>query len=168
MIYFTSDTHFHHKNIIKYSNRPFKDIEEMNDKIVENWNKTVKPNDLVFHLGDVIFSKDHSILKKLNGNINFLWGNHDKDASWNYIHYKELNYNNKFFVLCHFPLLTWNKSRKGSIHLHGHCHGTINDLNTNLKRFDVGVDCYNFTPVSIDQIIEEADKKPVVDVRSYD
>lgn len=168
MIYFTSDTHFGHANILKYSNRPFKDVKEMDEAIVENWNKTVKQNDEIYHLGDVIFSKDHSILKRLNGKKTFLYGNHDKNASWNYIYYKELKYKKNLFILSHFPFLTWNKSKYGSIHLHGHCHGTINDLNKSLKRFDVGVDCYNFTPVSIEQIIEESKAKNTIDIREYD
>jgi len=167
-IFFTSDTHFSHANIIQYSKRPYKDVKEMDEALVENWNKVISYKDTVYHLGDVIFSKDHSILKKLNGYITFIKGNHDKNATWDTLDYKELKYNNRLFILCHYPLLTWNKARHGSIHVHGHCHSTINDLNKNLRRFDVGVDCYNYTPVSIDQIIEEADKKEIIDVRNYD
>lgn len=168
MIYFTSDTHFSHANIIEYSKRPYKDVKEMDEALVKNWNDTVTPKDTVYHLGDVIFSKDHSILERLNGTINFLYGNHDKGASWDSLDYEEIKYNGTLFVLCHYPLLTWNKARRGSIHLHGHCHGTVNHLNTNLRRFDVGVDVYNYRPVSIDQIIQEAEAKAIMDVREYD
>lgn len=166
--FFTSDTHFGHANIIEYSKRPYKDVKEMDEALVKNWNETVSPTDTVYHLGDVIFSKDHSILKRLNGTINFLYGNHDKGASWAALDYEEIKYKGVLFVLCHYPLLTWNKARRGSIHLHGHCHGTVNHLNTDLRRFDVGVDVYNYRPVSIDQIIQEAEAKPVKDAREYD
>lgn len=180
MIFFTSDTHFGHSNIIKYSKRPFADANEMDEALVENWNKTVSAKDDIWHLGDIIFSKDLSILDRLNGKKHFLKGNHDEylirndyhydihsyDPSWR--DYYELKYKDIKFVLCHYPLLTWNKARYGSIHLHGHCHGTVNHLNTNIKRFDVGVDVYNYTPVSIDQIIEEANSKNTEDPRSYD
>ena len=168
MIYFTSDTHFGHKNIIKYCNRPFSSVEEMDNALVENWNKVVRSNDTIYHLGDVTFSKNHSILDKLNGYKTFLMGNHDHERSWPTIDYKEIKYNGYRFILCHFPLLTWNNARHGSIHCHGHCHGTINHLNQNLLRFDVGVDVYNYTPVSIEQIIEESKTKNVLDVRKYD
>lgn len=167
-IWVTSDTHFSHANIIKYCNRPFKDVIEMDNKLVEFWNEIVSPKDTVYHLGDVIFSKNHDILKKLNGNINFLFGNHDKDPTWKGQDYFELKYKGELFIFFHYPLLTWNKARYGSIHCHGHCHGTINHLNVNLKRFDVGVDVYGYKPVLIDQIIDEAKMKPKIDVRDYD
>ncbi len=176
MIYFTSDTHWGHANIIEYSKRPYKDVKEMDEALVKNWNDIVTPDDTVYHLGDVMFSKDYYILDRLNGTKYFLWGNHDSDRfieqldkrSLSLKDYHEFKYNGHLFVLCHFPLLTWNKARKGSIHLHGHCHGTVNHLNTNLRRFDVGVDVYNYRPVSIDQIIQEAEAKAIMDVREYD
>lgn len=140
----------------------------MDENLVENWNTVVSKDDTIYHLGDVIFSKDHSILRRLNGNKLFLVGNHDIDRSWYAIDYEEIKYKGVKFVLCHYPLLTWNRARRGAIHLHGHCHGTVNHLNTNLRRFDVGVDVYNYKPVSIDQIIDEAANKPVLDAREYD
>jgi len=152
-IYLTSDTHFGHNNIIEYSKRPFKDVTEMDEALVENWNKVVTNKDTIYHLGDVIFSRDHSILKRLNGHINFLYGNHDKNASWKAIDYEEIKYSGRLFVLCHYPLLTWNKARHGSIHLHGHIHSEV-PIYSNVARYDVGVDANNYTPVSIEQIIE--------------
>lgn len=68
MIYLTSDTHFSHANIIEYSKRPFANVDEMDEALVNNWNKVVTPKDIVYHLGDVIFSKNHSILRRLMGN----------------------------------------------------------------------------------------------------
>lgn len=81
MRYFTSDTHFGHKNIIKYSNRPFADFEEMDWKIVDNWNNTVGPTDVVYHLGDTALgdsSRWDNIFKSLNGYKVLVVGNHDR------------------------------------------------------------------------------------------
>jgi calcineurin-like phosphoesterase family protein len=79
--FFTSDTHFGHKNIIKYSNRPFKDVDDMNWQIVNNWNKTVSPDDVVYHLGDVAlgpWTEWDNILTRLNGYKILVVGNHDR------------------------------------------------------------------------------------------
>lgn len=82
MIYFTSDTHFHHKNIIKYCDRPFNDVYFMNRTLVNNWNKKVNESDTVYHLGDVGFSSNtHDTVKKLNGKKVLIMGNHDYNLS---------------------------------------------------------------------------------------
>ena len=80
-IFFTSDSHFCHSNIIKFCDRPFKDVEEMNEILIDNWNKTVGPNDIIYHLGDFCFAGSaewHSILGRLNGRIHLILGNHDE------------------------------------------------------------------------------------------
>lgn len=80
-VWYTSDTHFYHENIIKYCGRPFKDVNQMNEIIIRNWNERIQPNDLVYHLGDFgLFSKGREpqdILNRLNGNIHLIKGNHD-------------------------------------------------------------------------------------------
>ena len=79
-IFFTSDTHFTHNNIIKFCNRPFKDVEEMNQTLVDNWNKVVGPTDIIYHLGDFCFAGSaewHSIIGQLNGRIHLILGNHE-------------------------------------------------------------------------------------------
>lgn len=165
MIYFTSDTHFWHSNVIKYSNRPFDNIEQMNDVLIKNWNSVVKPEDQIWHLGDFSFAnqeKTKEIFSRLNGKINLVFGNHDQTLKkianfklYNYVEsyqdYKELRVNNQLYVLMHYPLLSWNKGHYGSYHLHGHSHGTLNHLNTE-TRLDVGVDNFNYTPVSIEEV----------------
>ena len=78
--WFTSDMHLGHANIIEFTDRPFKDIEDMNSKLIANWNARVKPNDTIFHLGDFCFHSGlsaNSYLKKLNGNVILIKGNHD-------------------------------------------------------------------------------------------
>ncbi len=165
MKYVTSDTHFGHGNIIKYCDRPFSTIEEMDKTLIDNWNAVVRPEDEVFHHGDLTFHKDvgtlRSILNRLNGSIYFIMGNHDKMVSKNpeiqqrfvwIKDYFELKEAGKHWVMCHFPLLTWHKAHHGSIHTHGHCHGTIDHLNTDTRRIDVGVDPQKYFPVTLENI----------------
>jgi len=78
-IWFTSDTHFYHKNIIKFTNRPWNTVEEMNNALINNWNEVVKPNDTVFHLGDFAFTSNGNwkkLINELNGKIYLILGNH--------------------------------------------------------------------------------------------
>lgn len=160
-IFFTSDTHFGHANIIKYSNRPFTSADYMDEVMITKWNDVVKQNDIVYHLGDVSFRNEQAtkvILARLNGKINFLRGNHDRvmDKLY-YIYggvkdYAEIRMDNQKIVLCHYPLLTWNGAYKGSWMLHGHCHGSVNYMNNDTSRLDVGVDNFNYTPVSFEEI----------------
>lgn len=170
-IWFTSDTHFGHHNIIRYCNRPFADIDHMNETLISNWNSKVKNTDVVYHLGDVIFShkKDVTLnlLRRLNGTKHIVWGNHDK--------YKNLileagfidcgslseitiplggNNLTQKIVLCHYPMVSWNGAFHGVIHLHGHVHGTL-PFDKTLNRMDVGVDNVNFFPVNIHDINEK-------------
>ena len=114
--WFTADTHFGHANIIKYCNRPFKDTVEMNEAIISNWNKVVKAEDLVFHLGDFCWGRnewDFDIyFKRLNGLIVFVKGNHDRNT-WKYHRnkfyssydsYHEIELNGKDITLCHYKM----------------------------------------------------------------
>lgn len=163
-IFFTADTHFNHANIIKYCNRPFNDVEEMNTVMFESWNKVVGQNDLVYVIGDFIFGWTdqfyNKILSNLNGDIILIKGNHDKTSfilqkKKNFFKeikfYEELRINKQKVCLFHYPIEEWNGKHHGSIHLHGHSHG-----NASIKknRYDVGVDVNEFTPVSLDEIIQ--------------
>ena len=79
-VYFTSDTHFYHSNIIGFCKRPFKNVEDMNETLIENWNRVVGQDDIVFHLGDFCLGGSHEwtkILNRLNGKIYLILGNHD-------------------------------------------------------------------------------------------
>ena len=76
-VFFTSDFHANHANIIKYCNRPWNTKEEMTEALIENWNSVVKPDDIVFNLGDFMWASSwNPILEKLNGHIYLIWGNH--------------------------------------------------------------------------------------------
>lgn len=161
-LFFTSDTHFGHKNIIEYCNRPFKDQDEMDERLIANWNSVVPPDGTVFHLGDVSFRKlDHTlaILYRLNGAIHLIRGNHDRqfkatkrfDRFTEIVPYKEISVEGEALVLSHFPIHSWNQQGHGAWHLHGHSHGSLRSVG---KRLDVGVDCFNYTPVSFQQLKE--------------
>ncbi len=157
--FFTSDTHFFHKNIIKYCNRPFDDVDEMNEMMIKNWNDRVRPGDVVYHLGDFAFTKDVKayvkLLDRLNGQIHLVKGNHDwidKEVRPHFASvsdYKELRDGDEMIVLCHYSMRVWNKSNRGSIMLYGHSHG---ELPGNKQTTDVGVDAWNYAPVSIEEI----------------
>ena len=149
MIYFTADEHYGHINIIKYCNRPFKNVDEMNTKIINNHNKVVYDKDTTYHLGDFTLEKDaEKYINRLNGTHIFVKGSHDY---WN----KELPYiieleiNKIYIVLCHYAMRTWPRSHHGSIQLFGHSHG---QLPAEKNQYDVGVDNNNFYPVSFKQI----------------
>ena len=162
-IFFTSDHHFGHKNIIKFSNRPFESVEEMDETMIERWNEKVGPNDDVYHLGDVALcspNKLQKILDRLNGNIHLIKGNHEKSAKqcqdqfvWvkDYHELKvqddEFEKGSQLIVLLHYGMRVWNKAHWGSYHLYGHSHGMLAD-DPKMHSFDVGVDCHDFYPLS--------------------
>jgi calcineurin-like phosphoesterase family protein len=172
MIYFTADTHFGHTNIIKYCDRPFKTANEMDETIIKNWNAIVQPGDLVYHLGDFAFVKKpndvDNILRRLNGQVHIVFGGHDKvarraDGFASTSDLKTIHFGDTIFSLCHYAMRIWNKSHYGAYHLYGHSHGSLPD-DPNALSCDVGVDCWDFTPVSVDQIKKVMSKKTFVPI----
>jgi len=180
MIHFTSDTHWGHKNIIKYSNRPFSSVEEMNEKLILNWNERVQQHDIVYHLGDFAFLPYDQLKKtarRLNGEKHFILGNHDKEIIRNRNDllssgtfatiqpYYELRHEGQFIVLFHYGQRVWNKSHHGSIMLYGHSHGSLPPFG---KSVDVGVDCKEITeeyrPVSFDEVMKYMSKREFISV----
>jgi calcineurin-like phosphoesterase family protein len=168
MDYFTSDTHYGHARVIEYSKRPFKSVEEMDEALIANHNSVVKPGDRVFHLGDFAFAKEDrilSILKQLNGQKYLCFGNHDKEmrrsekikgmfvkvGDYLEIDVKDANGDKQRIVLCHYPMITWNKAHHESWMLHGHCHGNLK-YPFDGKILDVGVDPMGYFPRSFDEI----------------
>lgn len=164
-IYFTSDLHLGHENIIRFTNRPFGSVEEMNDRIIQNYNSIIHKNDLVYILGDLTYKinveESNKLIQKLKGRKVLIRGNHDLkyDSSLfeDIFDYKEFNYNKVKYVLMHYPLMEWNDSyKKKSIHLHGHIHADSEynhkNLENGIMRYDVGVDANNYYPVSLEYI----------------
>lgn len=170
-IFFSSDHHFSHRNIIKYCERPFDTTTDMDIHMVEEWNKVVKPNDTVYYIGDFMMPRQYHLadmfLDGLNGKKHLIVGNHDenriqKKPQWESVNQiLELKIGNprkggKWIVMCHYPMASWNGSFHGSIHLHGHTHGTYEappwpSGNPRLC-LDVGVDTHDFRPWSLEEI----------------
>jgi len=158
-IWVTSDTHFSHANILKYSNRPFESIEEHDEALINNWNSVVGPDDDVYHLGDFAFRDPYHYAPKLNGNKFLVPGNHDRkylsDLKKYFRilpHIFELRHNGKALIMCHYAMRRWNKSHWGTYHVYGHSHGKLPGEG---RSFDVGVDCWNYTPISWEMIEEK-------------
>ena len=175
MIYFTSDLHLGHAAIIHMQNRPFESVEEMNEKLIENFNQTIHQGDTVYILGDIAFrvkmETANEMISKLNGRKILINGNHDKkyDPSLfvNVTDYMTSSFNGRPFVLMHYPMLSWPHKSRGAIQLHGHIHARMDYNMKNREagglRYDVGVDANDYKPVSVNQIIEffkDADCKP--------
>lgn len=168
MIHFTSDLHYFHKNVIRFDNRPFKDIEEMNYMLTNNINDCVAPSDELYILGDFAFSDSGNVKKILSQynckNLHYVFGNHDKPMRQPDVakffktmsEYKEIAYEGQRIVLHHYPYLEWNAGHYGSWALHGHCHHNLvyPDSLKNKKILDVGVcgEGYNYSPISFNFI----------------
>ncbi len=168
MIWFTSDTHFGHKNILQYCERPFDSIEEHDEALIQNWNDRVHKGDVVYHLGDFALcsqDKAREIAGRLNGNIYLLLGNHDKGIKgmedmfvW-VRHYHEVKTKGDYRKICllHYAQRVWNGSHRGTYHLYGHSHGDLDDHGYST---DVGVDRWSYGPVSLEEIEAYMEEKP--------
>ncbi len=157
-IFFTADTHFSHKNIIKYCNRPFSCAQEMDEMLIKNWNDTVTPSDTIYHLGDFAFDNNpEKYLVRLNGQKFLIKGNHDKKPvqvcrGWQQVSdYKEIKIERQTIILFHYALRVWNKSCHSSWSLYGHSHGGLPDDPKSLS-IDVGVDCHGYKPISFEKV----------------
>lgn len=128
-LWFTSDTHFDHTNIIRFCNRPFASAEEMNEALVERWNQVVKPSDHIYHLGDVTMKRDNhgrglEILKRLTGHKRLIMGNHDHYAMKHYlVHFEKVMAMNRIDDLwfTHVPVHPDNLGSSRA-NVHGHIH----------------------------------------------
>lgn len=166
MIWFTSDTHFGHANIIRLCSRPFASIDEMNEALIANWNERIDSDDTVYHLGDFAYKcstqQIDCIFGRLNGSIHLVPGGHD--GSKGPRNSERLTTakveplltvkpdEKRHCVLCHYPLLSWWNMRRGVVHLHGHSHSREPMRDPTVARIDVGVDAWGFRPVSWDEV----------------
>lgn len=175
-IYFTSDHHFGHDNIITHCNRPFDSVKEMDEYMIMEWNTFVDEGDHVYHLGDFAYKDGGrplaSTVEQLNGNITLVMGNHDHDRAaktkedWESLFYEvyngylELVLDNRIFTLNHYPQESWrdkhHKKRPKGWHLHGHSHGKAKRIP---GRMDVGVDTHGFRPWSLEEVIRRLDPR---------
>lgn len=152
--FFSSDFHFFHDRVVKYSNRPWSALEQT-EKLVEIWNNQVKDCDEVYHLGDFAFIRNKkgidklkNLLHRLNGKKHFILGNHCDREVWSLIdqdltlnvsvkEYDKIKIDNHKVILFHYALRTWDSSRYGSFNLYGHSHGELPPIG---KQLDVGID----------------------------
>jgi calcineurin-like phosphoesterase family protein len=179
--YFVSDTHFSHPNVLLYNRRPvlqqgdinregrfvskevaMKRSQEMDERMIENWNNVVGKKDRVVIVGDFAFKNHARYANALNGKKTLVIGSHDKASKEVYgncftevCQRKTMVINKQFFDINHCCLRVWEKSHYGSIHLFGHSHGRLNTFNLS---FDVGVDVpeNNYRPVHFNEIMRRA------------
>lgn len=171
-IWFMSDAHWCHANVIKHDNRPFDDVDEMNEALINNWNAKVKKTDIVFYLGDLSFNsgeKTRKIVERLNGVIHLILGNHDNEKDLvklnrfesisDYINLSVIDEDNprksQGIMMMHYPILSWDKSHHGDWHLHGHCHQSLTKTMPEYyerKVLDMGCNGWDYSPVSYGEI----------------
>lgn len=162
-VFFTADTHFGHSNVIRYDKRPFRDVAEMNETLIENWNRAVGPSDTVYQLGDVsIFRPERTreILDSLNGKIFLIRGSHDKAAEHKLCASRFEWVKDYFFLslsggvkiaLMHYAMRVWDRKHYGTWHIHRHSHGRLTP-EPGVLALDVGVDSWSYAPVALEQL----------------
>ena len=170
-IWFTADSHIGHRNIIKYCQRPFSNVEEMNETLICNWNKVVGKNDYVFHLGDFSVggaAEWTSILDNLNGRIFLVLGNHDmNNVDQGFMRRFEdvamqmlITIGKQRVYLNHYPFLCYGGAYRGTWQLFGHVHTSscmsgLDGPRLQMlfpRQYDVGVDNNNYTPISFEEV----------------
>ena len=183
-IYFTSDLHFGHKNIIKFDNRPYFTVQEMNEDLIERWNNRVGISDLTYVLGDLCWKSDcgciQDTLRRLNGQIILIKGNHDhwlhntgnkrllagvKDYDDIKVTLKDGTV--KRCILSHYFMPLYNGHYYNAIHLHGHSHNTkeadeeakiakcLNENGYPNEIYNVGCMLWDYEPVTLDEILDK-------------
>lgn len=165
-VFVTADEHYGHRNIIQFCKRPFANIDEMEETLITNHNRKVGKGDTTWHAGDMFWRtspawKAHQILDRLNGQHRFIWGNHDEVIEDNEILQgrfvgeirdiaRIITPGMPKIVLCHYAMRVWRGSHQGAWHLYGHSHGELPGQGLS---FDVGVDCTNYSPLSLEEVM---------------
>lgn len=194
MKYFTADLHIGHKNIIEYCGRPFRtadgqpDSDAMRRQFIENFRSVLRPGDELYVLGDLSFQLDEAIafLQHIPGQKFMIWGNHDPQGKDRAVLEKMFVKTGELYeaklkngtraIMCHYPMLRWNKGHFGSYMLHGHTHGECKYPPDPMRILDVGVDVEfqigpfwhaKYFPVSEDEIIRYMADKPEVKHHYY-
>lgn len=177
-VFLTSDTHFYHKNVIAYDNRPFKDVEEMNEALIDNWNRVVDDGDLICHTGDFCWKGTKvmgELVKKLKGIKILLRGNHDKKSQSVFENAGFYCCENHIFIrdmfIGHYPIYaddeippkwkdSWYKDYKQMVVdsgirkiIHGHVHSNAFVPDDRFDHFNVGTCLHNYTPVSMIDVL---------------
>lgn len=175
MIFYISDTHFRDKKIFDKCKRPFSSLEEMEKTIINNWNRKVKKDDIVYVLGDIVKDGDYDalqIFKKLNGHKHLIVGNHDglildeavKLKIFESIKYIDLIIDkDRKVCICHYPLMDWIEFNRNGVLVYGHIHNKtpensyayklMKDYYKKLPAYNCGVDVIDFEPKTLDELI---------------
>jgi len=174
-----SDPHFGHANSIRFDNRPFLTVEDMDNELIKRWNSVVKADDIIYILGDISWhntGKTFEIFSQLNGEKHLIRGNHDKSEKYpvklkvlfkEIVDYKEIKVDGIDVILCHYPIPCFNKHFYGSVHLYGHVHNShennyIENLRWQFNELDIPCNMYNvgcmmtymdYTPKTLLEII---------------
>lgn len=170
MNYYTADPHFGHSSIMEFCNRPFTSVAEMDDRILSNYKGVMRPKDDLYIIGDFAFAKMEEkarlekLLSSIPGRKHLVKGNHDKEwmtqlSGWHTVKdLVEIKEDGQRLTLCHYPMITFPGARHGALQLFGHVHdnwaGSRNSVN-------VGVDLWDFRPVTLDEIRCRAATLPV-------
>ena len=161
MYFFTGDEHYWHANVIRYCNRPYHNVEDMNERLITNHNSVVGPGGITIHAGDFALcskEKAEEIIRRLNGKHIFLNGSHDRwlgrGKKWEIL---EVKFQGHRVYVCHYCLRSWPASHYNTWHLYGHSHGNLEPIG---KSWDVGVDNNNFFPLSEHQVIQIMNDRP--------
>jgi calcineurin-like phosphoesterase family protein len=170
-IFITSDEPYNHTFIMKVKNRPFRDVYEMQEAMIERHNKKVpdSPNYLTIHAGDMFWrtmevEECMTILNRLHGRHALVWGNHDDVIQENKeladmfdwtrdIH--QLHFNKHKLTICHYAMRVWPKSHQGHWMVYGHSH---QELPPQGLSFDIGVEGHNYEPWSLEEIESKMNK----------
>lgn len=166
MIYYIGDTHFGDKRVMALAGRPYSSTKEMDNDIMRKWNQRVRDNDIICILGDFAFDNASAqIVEKLHGKKMLFLGNHDEVLMIETLHKFDcvktidtIDDCGRSVCLCHYPLLSYNRSVYGGYHVFGHIHNNRNDKAYSLQAqlsnsFNCGVDVIGFTPRTLDELI---------------
>ena len=176
-IFVTADSHFGHAEAIDLYDRPFTDEAEMTSAMIDRWNETLRPDDLLVHLGDFVGDLSDSERKIRVATevreriavdrILLVRGNHDSkrpeyarifDDVVDLLDHRPVDSPLRV-VMTHYPLRSWRGNRRGSFHLHGHTHGRLEEIG---RSTDVGVDCWRFRPIPLEPLLGLLAERPVV------
>ena len=173
--FISSDTHFGHEKACELFDRDYSDLATMETDLISNFNSNMGPDDVLYHLGDFVgdmpsvqakILKAKSIRERLHvGKIILIRGNHDPkkkkydalfDQVYEIYNCKGWNGGKERITLCHYPMRVWQGNRNGSLHLYGHAHGRLEEMG---KSTDVGVDCWEYSPIEIDHVMEMLNRR---------
>lgn len=175
--WYIADTHFGHASIINLSQRPFADIQVHDDVLIDNWNRTVGHDDIVWFLGDFVYKSSPKLARRIFDQLHgaekhLLWGNHDTKGPgsrtstmqlpWtSQQHYAETVDDGTRIVMLHYGMRVWPGMHRGAIHLYGHSHTKLTGTR---QCIDVGVDNFGYAPADIHQIRARLALLPALDI----